>query len=135
MKTMRSAVLMMVLWLLATGCERRGWADGDADFSNTAGSAVDIFRNDRRECSLGPGTHWECRAEHDDSFAVRQHSTGTLLGTYRMDISGDIVESHLCAIICDDRVDWSVSVETASSTFDTTDSRGRGGLNTAGWSE
>lgn len=121
MNTMCSAGLMVVVWLLATGCEPHCGVDGDADFSNATGTAMDVFRNDRLACTLGPGTHWICGVRNDDSFAVRQHVTGALLGTYRMDNSGDIVESHLYAVIADDRVDWSVSVETAASAFDTTD--------------
>ena len=97
--------------LLLAGCELRHH-EGEADFTNAARTSVDIFRNADLQFTLAQGADGNCRVDRDDTFTVRDHATGQVRGAHTVDISGDVLDVHITALIYEDHVDWSTDVET-----------------------
>lgn len=115
MQALRAVLLAVALLGLVPGCELRRHA-GEADFANTTPAAMDVFRNGDLQFTLAPGADGNCRLDRDDTFAVREHASGALRGTHTVDISGDVVDISITAIIYADHVDWSTDVETDGNT-------------------
>ena len=108
MKTMR-ALAGLVVVLLSWGCEsyHHGW---QADFANTSQYAVDVYRNGELQFTLAPNADGDCRVELDDDFAVLDHATGQVLGSYHVDADGSVYDVRVTAIIFDDHVDWNTDI-------------------------
>jgi hypothetical protein len=104
MKLMRMMVLAGLL--LAMGCETyyRGWR---ADFANASQYAVDVYRNGNLKFTLPPNADGDCRLDLDDDFAVLDHDTGQVLGSFHVDAWGGVYDVRVFAVIYDDHVDWS----------------------------
>jgi len=117
MKTFRAAMLAVALPALAllAGCEwghNKGW---DADFSNLAKTAMDVYRNGDLQFTLQPGADGSCRVDGNDVFAVLDHPSQQTRGTYNVNISDNVGDFQLTAVIYDDHVDWSTNVQLDST--------------------
>ena len=103
------AVVLSVL-LMLPGCEWRH-RDWEADFANTSPTAVDVYRNGELQFTLTPGADGNAHVDRDDAFAVLDHASGQVRGTHTVDISGDVFDIRVTAIIFDDHVDWNTEVD------------------------
>ncbi len=103
---MKKILLVMLLGLVGFGCETnyRGWR---ADFANTSPYAVEVYRNGDLQFILAPGSDDDCRVSLDDDFAVLDHDTGRVLGSFHVDAWGGVYDVRVYAVIHEDHVDWS----------------------------
>jgi len=103
--------LALAAWVLLTGCEWGGRNNREADFANTSPTAVDVYRNGDLQFTLAPGADGTAHLDRTDTYAVLDHATGEVRGTHTVDVSGDVINIRVTAVIYADHVDWSTEVD------------------------
>lgn len=103
--------MALAAWVLLSGCEWGGHNRREADFANTSPTAVDVFRNGALQFTLTPGADGTAHLDRNDTYAVLDHASGEVRGTHTVDISGDVSDIRVTAIIFADHVDWNTEVD------------------------